>query len=250
MSRTIAGWVVVLVSALCASTVDAQSATVVVAVRSDADEPLVDAMVTLVHARLHARTDSGGVARFLVPVAAGRDTLRVRRLGFDPKTVAVTVPSRDTLRVTISLVSRVVRLSEIDVKELATLSWFEEFDRRRARGQGRFITREELDKEHGSEIGSIIMRRFPGVRVSGKSWIHQTLFSTRGPKDATGARCQVPVFIDGVRVPTGNIAEVPPSLIGAVEYYTPSIVPVQYRSAESIGGDASPACGVLLMWTR
>ena len=225
-------------------------ATVVVTVQSDTREPLVDALVTLVNAGLIARTDSAGVARFHVPVAAGRDSLRVRRLGFDPKTVAVTVPSRDTLRVTIRLVSRVVRLSEIDVKELATLSWFEEFDRRRARGQGRFITREELDKEHGSELGSTIMRRIPGVRVSTRSPVHQTLFSTRGPKNLKGGRCQVSVFLDGMRVPDGNIAEVPPAFVGAVEFYTPTIVPVQYRSAESVGGAGSPACGVLLMWTR
>lgn len=225
-------------------------ATVVVTVQSDTREPLVDALVTLVNARLAARTDSAGVARFRIPVAAGPDSLSARRLGYDRKTIAITIPQRDTLRVTFSLVSRVARMSGIEVKELATLSWFEEFDKRRARGQGRFITREELDKEHGSEIGSIIMRRFPGVRVSGNSWIHQTLFSTRGPKNLQGERCQVAVFLDGTRVPDGNIAEVPPAFIGAVEYYTPSIVPVQYRSAESLGGGASPACGVLLMWTR
>jgi hypothetical protein len=228
--------------------VGAQS-TVIVAVQSEAG-PLADALVTLVNARLHARTDSAGVARFLVRVAAGRDSVSVRRLGYNRRTLAVVVPTRDTLRVTVRLESRPVRISGIEVKELATLSWFEEFDRRRARGTGRFITRDEIDREHGSELGNIIMRRIPGVRVSGNNPMRQTLFSTRGPANLKGAPCYVAVYIDGARLATGNIAEIPVGLIGAVEYYTPTTIPVQYKEATSVGGSGSPACGVLLLWTR
>jgi hypothetical protein len=228
--------------------VRAQS-TVIVTVQSEA-APLSDALVTLVSAGLHARTDSAGVARFPIAVAAGRDSVSVRRLGYTRRIRAVVVPERDTLRVSVSLESRALRMSGIEVKELATLSWFEEFDRRRARGTGRFITRDEIDREHGSELGSIIMRRFPGLKVSGKNPMQQTLFSTRGPKNLKGDRCTVAVYIDGTRDPLGNIAEIPVSLIGAVEYYTPTIVPVQYKEAASISGTGSPACGVLLLWTR
>jgi hypothetical protein len=226
-----------------ARTVGAQS-TVIISVQSETG-PLADALVTLVNARLHARTDSSGVARFPIAVPAGRDSVSVRRLGYNRRTLAVVVPTRDTLRVSVSLESRAVRLSGIEVKELATLSWFEEFDKRRARGQGRFITRDEIDREHGSELGNIITRRFPGVKVSGK-----TLFSTRGPQNLQGQRCTIAVYIDGFRERFGNIAEIPVGLIGAVEYYTPSIIPVQYKEAASIGGTGSPACGVLLLWTR
>src|SRR5687768_13887521 len=88
----------------------AQSATVIVTVQSEAG-PLSDALVTLANARLHARTDSSGVARFPIAVAAGRDSVSVRRLGFTRRIRAVVIPERDTLRVSISLESRAVRMS-------------------------------------------------------------------------------------------------------------------------------------------
>ena len=120
---------------------------------------------------------------------------------------------------------------------------------------GHFITEADIRAAFGSDIGFLLQSRIPGVHVGGTPANAQYLFSQRGPNGFTGSgRCKVAVYLDGMRLTSGNIAEWPLSL-GGIEYYSPSTAPVRYRepspvgrNGEAIGGSA--ACGVLLLWTR
>ena len=187
-------------------------------------------------------------------IAPGPHTLHVRRLGYRSTSVPIVVGGKatDTVRVIMSAVP--AELVGINVEDTLGLPWLKEFDRRRRAGTGRYVTLEELRQYHGSDIGSVLRRRVPGVRTGGPNVLSQYAFSTRGPNSFMAGRCQVAVYIDGVREPGGNIAVLPFSLLGGVEYYTPSTVPVQYREPTPVGGSGprggSAACGVLLLWSR
>lgn len=58
------------------------------------------------------------------------------------------------------------------------------------------------------------------------------------------------MFLDGS--PVSDAEQVPLSLLGGIEFYTPNQIPVQYkqiRDRESDNAYGNADCGVLLLWT-
>ena len=226
---------------------------VVVIVRDSSRIVLNEALITLLPGGARGRSDDRGVAR-LSGVPTGAQVLHVRRLGYrsmsTPLVISGTTP--DTVIIALSPVP--TTLAGITVEDTVSLPWLKDFDRRRRAGTGRYVTTEELRKHHGSDLGSVLQRRVPGIRTGGPNALTQVAYSTRGPNSFMGGGCQIAVYVDGVREPSGNVAALPLSLVGAVEYYTPSTVPVQYKEPTPVGGagprGGSAACGVLLLWSR
>lgn len=219
----------------------------------DSTGPLPEALVTVMPHGFRARTDAQGVAAF-DRVDSGRVTISVRRLGYTKITYSAVVGAGvDSLAVHLSPLA--VALTGVVIEDAISLPWLQEFDERRRRGTGRYVTLAEMRQSHGSDLDAILRRRVPGLRIGGPNALSQFAYSTRGTNSIQGG-CKAAVYIDGIREPQGNAAAMPLSLLGAIEYYTPSQVPVQYRAPQAInprtgvpeGG--SPGCGVLLLWTR
>ncbi len=247
-----------LVLALAVSATDAAAqrpgATLIVNARDAVSgTPLANALITVHGTDLLARTDTAGRGR-IGGVPEGIHLVSVRLIGHGPRTIPLPFMDGDTVDVAISLVRFPAYLPPVRAVARAYSPWLREFEQRRVRGVGRFITEAEIRASSGSNLGALLMTRVPGVRVGGPDQSIQHVYSLRGP-NSLGGQCQAAVYLDGVRVPTGNAGEVSLSQLAGIEYHTPNTAPVQYRQPSLVGygglaRDGSAACGVLLLWTR
>jgi hypothetical protein len=112
-----------------------------------------------------------------------------------------------------------------------------EFESRRQRGIGHYVTMAELRAGHGRALPDILASKIPGVRFTNDGMP----YSTRGPNNFSG-RCAVAVWYNGVRAAAPPIEMISHDLLGGIEYYNPGYTPVQYR-------DGASACGVMLIWS-
>jgi hypothetical protein len=225
-------------------------------------------------------TDRMGQAR-LKDVEAGHYTLEVRRIGYEPITAPIAVANQDSLEVVVLMRAAPQQLSTVTVTESAVPARLREFEERRRRGTGRYVTGAQIDDMYGATLNSILLRHVPGARIAfasdgleGKD----IAISTRG-YNGIGGPCQAVTFLDGVMISDGDISFVDPSQLGGIEWYTPGTIPVQFQVANVSGGmmptgggapaggarasfgnssggtpgrpqAGSAGCGVLLLWTK
>lgn len=254
--RRWATWGAALAVATCCTWQSASAQTgrpVRVVVVDSSGVPLPDALVSWMRSGVHGRSGPDGIARF-DGVAFGPEILAVRRLGYRRITAPIAIDTLEPEEVRIVLQRSVTVLRGVSVEDTAGRPWLSEFDERRRRGLGHFVTIDQINKAHGATLAAVLAR-VPGIRVGGPNPYAQYIFSTRGPNSFGSNDCQAAVYIDGIREFKGNAAEVPVMMLGGIEFYGPNQVPVEYKDPAPVGvkGGAqggTPACGVLLMWTR
>lgn len=139
-----------------------------------------------------------------------------------------------------------------------------EFERRRRRGNGAFLTRAQIDRLNAPRLTDLL-RSMPGVSVEpnengalvvelrrSKSFIVQPSPVVRSDSSAPPIASQVSVKkcpatfqVDGLPIDaSGSVdSEVRPDMIEAIEVYSGGLVPIEFsaRNAE---------CGVVMIWTR
>jgi hypothetical protein len=220
-------------------------------------------------------TDSMGQAR-LVRVPPGKYTVEARRLGYEPLSAPILVANEDTLEVVLLMRSSVAMLDPVVVSRSAVPMALREFESRRERGLGQFITAAQVDSAFGSSLATVLESHIRGVTVIGDEATGMHLMSYRASTEhalsSVSGSCLPTVYLDGTQLAddTGrgpNLNVVALSSIGGIEYYAPSEVPVQYKSSGAMvspyrtgvrargesGGQGiatSPSCGVMLIWTR
>jgi hypothetical protein len=203
---------------------------------------LPNVLVRLTELGVGALTDSVGRARF-GDVPAGRYTIEARRVGYALVTQPLRVGGSDSVVVELNMQVTTRRLAPVTVTDTAVPAVLREFEERRRRGTGRYITQAQIQQAFGSTLPDLLSAHFPGVRVNG------TASNSRD-----GKRCTLVAYLDGVHLIDGNLGVVDPALLGGVEYYTMTSIPVQYRLSSStsgrIGGTGALHCGVLLFWSR
>lgn len=201
--------------------------------------PLADATVEVEEIRKGAITDAEG--RFTISdLPAGELLVSVRHVGFEQKTVPLEVEAGTVTDATLLLSETVLRVEEIDVtvERPAPVARLEAFERRRSMGLGHFIGPEEVEEQQ-PERPSDLLRNVPGLRVSPASYGSSTVEMVR-----QSPPCRPTLFIDGLEVPGGQIDDLSPMSVLAVEIYRGSSeIPVAY--ARTAG-----RCGVILVWTR
>jgi hypothetical protein len=202
-------------------------------VRGDGGRPLDDVEIRVVNARPSTRTDADG--RFtLNNLPAGTQLLAVRRIGFLIGDVAVELRPNRTVRQDV-LLRRVVSLDSIRV--VARRSRYADFEwRRKNNPGGRFLTANDLAKQHATELAPVI-QHVGGFSVVG--------FGPNAQVFSTSARAGRP-NCKGVSVVCGGVDQatinmVPPHDIAAVEIYAEAAgAPGQYRAE----------CGLIVVWTK
>lgn len=114
---------------------------------------------------------------------------------------------------------------------------FEEFERRRERGQGHFITREQIVARNPNTLTDIL-RTVRGVRAecSGSSCILRMGRAVRS--------CEPEYFLDGFASSAFIAGGIPPLDVQGIEVYRGA----SETPAEFIG--SSSGCGVISVWTR
>ena len=107
--------------------------------------PIADAEVTLPDLGRSARTNSDGLFH-LSDLPAGSHRLTVRKLGFGPLDATITLAARERAERRIVL-GAVSVLEQVDVRATRPDPGMRDFEENRALGIGKFLTREELDRQ-------------------------------------------------------------------------------------------------------
>lgn len=233
-----------LVLALAAGSAAFAQAPLVGTVRDIAGTPVASADVRIEGTAYAALTDTRG-AFAIRGVAPGSHRLIIRRLGFRPSAVDVSVESGRTAEVEIQIDPTPQNLTPITVAGRpeafdARLDGFYERSKNKA---GHFISSERLQRLTSHKF-SEILREVPGVKIGavGRGVSPQRTIRLRG------AACPPFVFIDGF--PTGagefNLDDIEPSTIEGVEiYHGLATIPAEFLAAR--GGER---CGVIALWSR
>ena len=219
-----------------------QTSIVIALVTDTAGRPLAGTEVQIVGTSVRGSTDDAGrVALLAVP--AGKATIRLRRLGFAEQTVPISVtPGMMSdaryrmVPVAADLRKVVVRASELKPERYAKTGRFDSFYRRRAAGNGTFLTREIIDARNPQKSEDLL-RMVTGIRIRYRGTVPSVQF----------LRCsQVTVYIDGIRShdPFRDYFSLSPLDIEAIEvYHGMAQVPPEFSPKPN-------DCAAIVVWSR
>lgn len=212
--------------------------------------PVAEARVRLVGTDLATVTRVDGVFH-VAQVPAGHQTLEVRMVGYSPKLMPFDIAAGATLHV--SLVLEPLALETVKVRADASFSpGMGGFEERRSHGNGRYFTREDIEKMQARQVTDVL-RRVPGMRIqtgSGAFGGSQTAQSGRNISSAGSRTCPMAYYLNGTPFPLSNDVPinhyVTPDEVVAMEVYTgASQIPAEFNSTGS-----TSRCGVVVIWTR
>jgi hypothetical protein len=158
--------------ALSASDVRAQQGILRGIVVDANGTPIEEAAVSVLALKVAIRADARG--RFTLDrLAPGPIELAVRRLGFEPRTVKFTLTTApvDSVRIVLTELPEVLSGVTVSANERHRRQMVEDFYFRRARGIGKFITREEILAQRASTV-SDVLRTTPGIRLVRRNCPH------------------------------------------------------------------------------
>ena len=202
-----------------------------------------DADVGIASLRRLARTDDSG--RFVFSrLPVGLVEVTVRRMSYLPAKAKADVGAagNDSLRIVMSLNVAMLETMNVTAGEMRRREQIEDFHRRRIRGIGNYITRDEIDAR-ASGTPSDMLRNTPGIRFvkvpSGRG--------VRFPTTSLSRRdCAPMIWIDGQRAAGLEIDDITLTDIEGIEIYNgPSTTPFQFSQVTG-----SATCGTIVVWSR
>jgi hypothetical protein len=228
--------------------------TILGMVRDEAGGAVAGAEVVLVAAsgveRLRVVSDSAGMFS-MRDVGAGEYRLHVSCCGFrsvDSEPIRLGIG--ETVTVEVQLAKTVIPLAPITVTARSADPRHTAFHvRRLTGGQGRFITRADIERTPHARTTDLL-RQVSGVTIvssyqPGRSAVRGNIISIRG---GGGRICEPAMYIDGVRVAQHVQSSMDDVLqagsIEGIEVYTlAAAAPAGY-------GGQGDTCGVIMFWTR
>ena len=263
MNRTgRAGLLVPLMFVVNAAAGHGQTAGVTGVVRDTMGRALDGVEVVVAGINSHAVTGADG--RFsLTGLHPGRGVLQVRRIGYRPTEIEITLAAQREETVEIRLVAQTVVLPEIEVKgrnlkpsRYATTAKYDDFFRHQRSGFGTFITRDQIDRMNAFHTADIL-RSVPGFNVTFRD-ADPTTAQVRMAR-CSGRSARINVYIDGtlqrvrdsVESPMGGIGSLVSVALAGIS--APHIEMMEvFRGAAEIPGefDSGNACAVIAIWTR
>jgi hypothetical protein len=187
--------------------------------------------------------DSG---RFQVAqMPAGSRGVFVRRLGFAPSRAPIITSSGavDTVRVTLrAIVQELPEVSVQDEHDALSRKFLPEFWARRARGFGKFVTRDEIQQKGAFRFVDIV-RSVSGVQIMTHRGRQEIRFRGAGVGSMT-RDCPPQYWLDGIPLMSGSAEEFSPDNVEAIELYAgPATTPPRFNTR-------SPTCGTVVVWSR
>lgn len=205
-------------------------------VQAGSRAPLPEAEVGLPDLDMGTETDEEGRFWFR-NVPAGEHVFVFQYLGFaDSATVYLAPNELNQLEVAIDLLVVPVADLFVRVEALEAPGKLSDFNRRREKGQGYFITREDILRRDPVRTTDML-RTVPGVRIAPTT-------AGRSTVRMRGKGCRVAYFVDGIRAPSFDLDNVQPASVAGIEIYKGSAsVPPEFR------GPLTP-CAAIVLWTR
>lgn len=201
-------------------------------------DPIEGAEVTDILGKLTATTSATGTVS-LAFLPEGQTMLRIRKVGYTAKTMAISISPVDTVPFTVLLERSAQTLPTVVTRDSAVRKWMspglQAFEERRKQGLGQFITDSVLRRYYDNGTLTNAIRRLAGVAVNCRGSVCVAV--------STRANCRPLIFLNGVRTGEGNLENFQAMEFSGVEYYNAASVPPQYNMTGS-------ACGVLLLWSR
>jgi CarboxypepD_reg-like domain len=228
------------------------------------EKPVANVEIVLEGANRSVRSDSAGNFVF-TGLSAGKVTVLVRHLGFEPLRSEFTLGATQKFEVDLLIKPAVTQLQNVNVKGEVTSPWASrlmDFEERRRTGIGRFLTADFFD-EHGRPVSAFLQSKLPGVKFV-QAGGRKLMASTRGcgmkcdtvallEKNSTPRACYMQIVVNGVvrysgaaGQPMFDVDELNSKDIIGLEFYTVATTPLQYSG----GYSDKAACGTVIFWTK
>jgi len=200
-------------------------------------QPLADVMVSVTGAAGFHVTDSTG-AFSIARIPPGRHTLRLAWHDRVSEDYEIALRAGQVVELAILLDVGGVDLAPIVVEATsadAVLS-LAGFYQRRSKGFGRFVTGEDIERRKPANLSAMLTATGITMRC-----VRTACYPARY---ASGRRCAVPVFLDGLRVEAYDIDNIPPSDVLGIEVYRQGAdTPAEFSRW-------SADCGAVIIWTK
>lgn len=231
---------VALLATWCGATVArAQSAGPVrVTVRSETGLPLVGAQLRSVAADPLVETDEVGRAT-LPRVAAGSAWVLVRRIGYRPDSLRVSLVPGKSIDTTVTMQRVAVDLTPVRVYGRRDVQGpMAGFYARQAKGSGHFFSHADIERKAVHRF-SDLMRTIPGVRIDSRD--------SKENIRIRGSRCPPLVWLDGNPLIGHEIDldGLDVTSFDGVEVYTTASVPLEFTGNLAL----SSSCGTIVLWS-
>lgn len=234
-----------LASCLVAASASAQQRDIRGIVTDTAGYGLANAEVRIMDLGRITRTDSTGA--FFIPRIRDRVVdLAVRRFGYQMRMVRVSLINGEGDSVRVRLMPEPVMLTTVEIEAPeAQHPFFAEFEKRRSRGLGTFITEKQIN-ELNSSYPSDAFRRIPGIKlVRTGSGSGVRFMSTVGMRRGAQGECVPTIWVDGQAAQGMEIDDIRAGDIHGIEIYRGvSTTPSQFVVNGSV------QCGAIVVWTR
>lgn len=236
----------------CAFGVGAQDGALRGIVNTAEKKPLPEARVSVVGTPLVTVSDTDGTFR-IVALPSGSQTVEVRMFGYGPSLLLVQIVAGKTATLEVTLSPVAAPLETVNVMADTMIApGMRGFQERKARGAGKFFTREDIERMQ-VRLFTDVLRRVPGMQVQRVNSTYGAGYSvqTGRTQGINGGRtCPVLFYVNGAPFPM--LGDVPinnfisPEEVAAVEVYTgASQLPPQFNSSMY-----NSRCGVVVIWTR
>jgi hypothetical protein len=233
--------------ALCSTPLEAQTPTATLrgTVHDSIGAAIRDVQVTAGTGGLTTRTDS--VGRFLLAGLLGGDTrVEYRRMGYEMKSETILLHSGgiDTVAMVLKAIPQELAAVDVTDPDAGNRFGMAGFNRRRANGNGHYVTRAELEA-HNIHAMSDALRLIPGVQlVRGRDGSIDLRFGRSSM--GNGRDCPPDWLIDGIRAPGLRVDDLSADDMEGIEVYSgASQIPPEFNIS---GGNAG--CGVVVLWTK
>ena len=202
--------------------------------------PVAGAQVAVQGLRGQGITQDDGTFR-LASVPPGPQVVVVRRIGFRPESLSVTVAAGTVhdIRIRVRPNAQWVAPVVIDARSAKYTGQLRGFYERRDRGNGVFFTSADIEDRRPRFVTDLL-RTVPGTRVSQRGAERVVTFR--------GRSCPPLVWLDGAAASAAYLDPdlIDPTTLEGIEIYRgPASVPAALMGLDGLG-----SCGVIALWTQ
>jgi hypothetical protein len=187
--------------------------------------------------------DSGRFHVAQMPI--GERGVFVRRLGFAPQRspiqTSATGSTDSVVVVLVAVAHSLAAVEVVDPHDSLSRKVLAEFWDRRARGFGKFVTRDEIERKGASRFVDVV-RSVSSVSIMSYRGRQEIRF--RGGGIGSTRDCPPQYWMDGIPLERGSADEISPENVEAIELYaSPATTPPQFSTRTS-------TCGTVVVWSR